>query len=175
MKAKPAHPTNGAVKTKGKQKEAHPVPVSNKTAGVQGSSDSSRNKDSKKRKRQSDASGHDETDEPSSTLPRQKLKISADQRTPLQKLLDKAGGDGAEGSSSRRVAKPTGHRSAVEEDEDAEIAWLEAKLGVGRSAKAKKELQEDGLDGESPVAWDGSGEMQMRTSLTPSSHYRSSR
>lgn len=69
-------------------------------------------------------------------------------KTPLQKLLDKASSSSS--AKSTRKSKPvaSGSISTVEEQEDAEIAWLEAQLGLGKNSKSRKEFEEDGLDGE---------------------------
>jgi hypothetical protein len=66
--------------------------------------------------------------------------------TPLQKLLDKSSGS-VGGKRPKTVSEPTGSRSTIEEQEDAEIAWLEAQLGLRKNSKSRKEFEEDGLDG----------------------------
>lgn len=82
-------------------------------------------------------------------------------KTPLQKLLDKA----SSGSGGKSIKKPkpvaSGSMNTIEEQEDAEIAWLEAQLGLGKNSKSRKEFEEDGLDGEQSAfyrykAWDDS-------------------
>jgi hypothetical protein len=72
--------------------------------------------------------------------------------TALQKLVDKTGGEGS--SSSRRKKKEGAPREAprdeVEEQEEAEIAWLEAQLGIASGKKKKEwrqEFEADGLGG----------------------------
>lgn len=69
-------------------------------------------------------------------------------KTPLQKLLDKNAGSRSGGKTVQR-ARPaaSGSASTIEEQEDAEIAWLEAQLGLGKNSKSRKEFEEDGLDG----------------------------
>lgn len=69
----------------------------------------------------------------------------APRRTALEKLLAKQEGE---------VVDEKRPKSKVESNEDKEIAWLEAKLGVrGPAAKAKgkwkEEFADDGLDGPS--------------------------
>lgn len=75
-----------------------------------------------------------------------RTKISNDTQTPLQKLLNRTGA-GSSGKTERIIAAPTGYRTDAEEQEDAEIAWLESQLGVKKNAKSRKEFEEDGLEG----------------------------
>lgn len=102
---------------------------------------------SKKRKRATKDDDDEDVPARSSSTTQQK-KVVRDARTPLQKLLEK---NEAGSSKSRRgngrpsTVQPAGFRSAAEEHEDAEIAWLEYKLGM----TGRKEIQEDGLDGQS--------------------------
>lgn len=70
-------------------------------------------------------------------------------KTPLQQLLDKTANVTHGGKSLKKSrAAASGSASTIEEQEDAEIAWLEAQLGIGKSSKSRKEFEEDGLDGE---------------------------
>lgn len=80
--------------------------------------------------------------------PSRSKKITADAQTPLSRLLAKQGGSDPQPSTSRPRA--SGSRSAVEDTEDQEIAWLEYTLGVGKknSKHLTSEMQEDGLDGQ---------------------------
>jgi hypothetical protein len=69
--------------------------------------------------------------------------VKAKKQTPLEKLLVKQGKAGDKLAKAKSVLPP---RNPAEADEDDEIAWLEAHLGVGKS-KWNEELEEDGLDG----------------------------
>lgn len=75
---------------------------------------------------------------------------SSKKKTPLQQLLDKNAA-GPSGGKSVKKSRPvaSGSASTIEEQEDAEIAWLEAQLGLGKNSKSRKEFEEDGLDGTS--------------------------
>ena len=83
-----------------------------------------------------------------SDKPSRSKKITADAQTPLSRLLAKQGGSDPQPSTSRPRA--SGSRSAVEDTEDQEIAWLEYTLGLGKknSKHLTSEMQEDGLDGQ---------------------------
>lgn len=86
----------------------------------------------------------DQTDEPA----RKKVK-----QTPLEKLLNKT-----QSSAPRKTVRQNGTVSLptdpVEQREDAEIAWLEAQLGIkNRSGQTgrdqwRSEFEQDGLGGE---------------------------
>jgi hypothetical protein len=105
---------------------------------------------SKKRKRVSFGEPEQQQEDDKNTYV-QKRKISSEQSTPLQRLLEKTQASGSNGagpsSRSKSFTAPSGPRTAGEQQEDEEIAWLEAKLGIRKNPNARKELQEDGLDG----------------------------
>ncbi|GAA95517.1 uncharacterized protein L969DRAFT_45142 [Mixia osmundae IAM 14324] len=75
-----------------------------------------------------------------------------DTDTPLERLLQSVsnGDDRPEGASSSSRSGGKSKRlkasNSLEKQEEAEIAWLEAALGRGRSSQAEAEFQEDGLD-----------------------------
>lgn len=99
-----------------------------------------------------------------STSSLQQRKVASDKRTPLQKLLDKQQNSTSTGTSSNTtnnapVTLPKGRRTAGEQAEDMEIAWLEAKLrrkANNQNSNSKKKNDEDmdedndGLDGTYP-------------------------
>ncbi|GAA5895536.1 Sgd1p [Sporobolomyces salmoneus] len=104
-------------------------------------------KDTKKEKKSVKFAGLEE--EPASSPPPAPQK----KQTPLEKLLAKQQGGGKSGSGVDVVAKKGGRKNMT--DEDKEIAWLEAKLGLqgpeGQMTKKdkgkwKEEFAEDGLD-----------------------------
>lgn len=118
------------VDVKGKKRAVEPDAVAEKPAN------------SKKRKR-SKKDADQETAMANNTT--QSRKVDPNTRTPLQKLLEKTqDGAGSSSNGKAKVVKPQGFRNAAEEQEDAEIAWLEYKLGM----TGRKEIQEDGLDGK---------------------------
>ena len=51
-------------------------------------------------------------------------------------------------SKKSQLTRPTSTRTRQEEDEDSYIAYLESRLGYSERGKKKKEVEDDGLDGE---------------------------
>lgn len=119
-------------------------------------------KGKRKQREEPDLSGNEEVEKPApkkkakkqqtaaveNDKPARSKKITADAQTPLSRLLAKQGGSNTQASTSDRP-KASGSKSAVEDQEDQEIAWLEYTLGVGKknSKHLTSEMQEDGLDG----------------------------
>lgn len=75
--------------------------------------------------------------------------------TPLERLLARQTGSDHTGSSAKPKASKKTMKvvslSTVEKQEDDEIAWLEAKLGMSKGKKKRSDkknpVDEDGLDG----------------------------
>lgn len=120
--------------------------------GRKGNGDGDRSQQAKKRPVEPASEPEVELEQPQP----KKLKIAAEpvekvkvkKQTDLERLLAKQEGP-VRAASGKRTKK-------VETDEDREIAWLEAKLGLqaGRSkekGKWREEIEEDGLDGQSLV------------------------
>ena len=95
----------------------------------------------------SDAAPHDQQIGTSSLEKVDKDSAKSNKPTRLQMMLEQQESGGSK-SSKNVIALPKGPRSAVEKREDSEIAWYEAKLGIRKQGNGRKELEEDGLDGE---------------------------
>ena len=95
----------------------------------------------------SDAAPHDQQIGTSSLEKVDKDSAKSNKPTRLQMMLEQQESVGSK-SSKNVIALPKGPRSAVEKREDSEIAWYEAKLGIRKQGNGRKELEEDGLDGE---------------------------
>ena len=135
-------------KTRNKGKQRETIPTEQKIAKEPFPADLSQDEAARSKKRKRATTSQPQTDPKEHSQSMQRRKIAADQTTPLQRLLDKTSSGSS--SSNKSIAIPKFGRTDAEVDEDAEIAWLEAKLGRGRNESARKEIQEDGLDGESP-------------------------